>query len=107
MAPGSARPPSIPTWSGPSSPPCPRARGWRPASLGNNAEPPSPMTRLLLAPPLLLVPPPPLHAQPADAIAPIAPAQCAHMRQHHVMNPPAPVPCERLRLVTFTHIGFD
>src|SRR5262245_4927456 len=49
----------------------------------------------------------PLHAEPADAIAPITPAQCAHMRQHHVMNPPAPVPCERLRLVSFTHINFD
>jgi hypothetical protein len=65
------------------------------------------MTRLLLAlAPLLLFTPPSL-AEPADAITPVTPSQCVHMRQRHVMNPGAPVACERLRLVTFTHIGFD
>jgi D-alanyl-D-alanine carboxypeptidase len=70
------------------------------------AQSPPPMMRPLLVLALLLLATP-LHAEPADAIAPVTPAQCAHMRQHHVMNPGAPVPCERLRLVTFTHVGFD
>jgi hypothetical protein len=64
------------------------------------------MTRLLLTVALLLATAP-ASAQAPDAIAPIAPSQCTHMRQHHVLNPGAPVPCERLRLVTFTHVGFD
>jgi len=29
------------------------------------------------------------------------------MQQHHVLNPGAPVPCDRLRLLKFTYLGFD
>jgi hypothetical protein len=43
----------------------------------------------------------------ADAVLPISPAVCAHMKQHHVLNPGAPVPCERLRLLKFGYVGFD
>jgi hypothetical protein len=29
------------------------------------------------------------------------------MKQHHVLNPGAPVPCDRLRLMKFGYVGFD
>jgi hypothetical protein len=47
----------------------------------------------------------PLSAQ--DAIAPITPAACAQMKAHRVLNPGAPVGCDRLRLLTFAYLGFD
>ena len=49
----------------------------------------------------------PSFAQTADAVLPVSGAVCAHMKQHHVLNPGAPVPCERLRLLTFSYLGFD
>jgi D-alanyl-D-alanine carboxypeptidase-like protein len=55
----------------------------------------------------LLLVPAPLLAQTADAVAPITPARCAYMKQHHVMNRGAPLGCDRLRLVTFSYLGFD
>jgi D-alanyl-D-alanine carboxypeptidase len=70
-----------------------------------------PMPRLLHVVSLLLCATPVLAQTPAptsaDSIAPVTPSLCTHMRAHRVMNPGAPVPCERLRLVSFTHIGFD
>jgi hypothetical protein len=48
-----------------------------------------------------------LLAQPADAVAPITPERCAHMKAHRVLNPGAPVGCDRLRLLTFAYLGFD
>jgi hypothetical protein len=49
----------------------------------------------------------PLLAQSADAVAPVTPELCAHMKAHRVLHPGAPVGCERLRLVTFGYLGFD
>jgi hypothetical protein len=49
----------------------------------------------------------PLLAQTADAVAPITPERCAQMKAHRVLNPGAPVGCDRLRLVTFSYLGFD
>jgi len=49
----------------------------------------------------------PLFAQDADAVVPVTPARCAHMKQHRVFNPGAPVPCDRLRLLAFGYVGFD
>ncbi|MFL6796467.1 MAG: M15 family metallopeptidase [Xanthobacteraceae bacterium] len=46
-------------------------------------------------------------ASAADAVAPVTQARCSHMKQHRVMNPGAPVGCERLRLLTFSFVGFD
>jgi hypothetical protein len=43
----------------------------------------------------------------ADSIDPISPALCREMAQHHVLNPDAPVGCERLALVRFAYLGFD
>jgi D-alanyl-D-alanine carboxypeptidase-like protein len=62
------------------------------------------MTRLLAALALLLFPAS-LSAQ--DAIAPITPERCAHMKAHRVLNACAPVGCDRLRLLTFAYLGFD
>ncbi len=42
-----------------------------------------------------------------DAVLPISPALCNHMKLHHVLNPGAPVGCDRLRLLKFGYIGFD
>jgi hypothetical protein len=43
----------------------------------------------------------------ADSISPISSALCRDMEQRHVMNPGAPVGCERLALVRFAYFGFD
>jgi hypothetical protein len=43
----------------------------------------------------------------ADSIWPISSALCQNMKQHRVMNPGAPVGCERLALVRFAYFGFD
>jgi hypothetical protein len=43
----------------------------------------------------------------ADAVAPISAALCKDMKQRHVLNPGAPVGCDRLRLLKFGYIGFD
>ena len=42
-----------------------------------------------------------------DTIAPISDALCRDMRSTKVLNPGAPVGCERLRLVRFSYVGFD
>jgi hypothetical protein len=66
------------------------------------------MTRLLAAiSGLALLYAPPLPAQDGDAVVAVTPARCSHMQQHHVLNPGAPVPCERLRLVSFGYVDFD
>ena len=49
----------------------------------------------------------PLLAQGIDALVPVTPDRCNHMKQHHVFNPGAPLTCERLRLLKFTYLGFD
>jgi D-alanyl-D-alanine carboxypeptidase-like protein len=49
----------------------------------------------------------PPFAQSVDAVVPVTPARCAHMKQHRVFNPGAPVACDRLRLLTFGYVGFD
>src|ERR1043166_437980 len=43
----------------------------------------------------------------ADRVVPISAALCNEMKVHRVMNPGAPVGCDRLRLVTFGYLGFD
>jgi hypothetical protein len=43
----------------------------------------------------------------ADAVIPVSAALCKDMKQHRVMNPGAPVACDRLRLVQFGYVGFD
>ncbi|MEA2840792.1 MAG: hypothetical protein QOF41_2122 [Methylobacteriaceae bacterium] len=43
----------------------------------------------------------------ADSISPVAPALCADMQAHHVLQANAPVGCERLALVRFAYIGLD
>jgi hypothetical protein len=42
-----------------------------------------------------------------DSVAPISDALCRDMRSTKVLNPGAPVGCERLRLVRFSYLGFD
>jgi len=49
--------------------------------------------------------PTPLSAQ--DAVVPVTPERCAQMKAHRVLNPGAPVGCDRLRLLTFSYLGFD
>ncbi len=41
-----------------------------------------------------------------DAVLPISPALCNHMKLHRVLNPNAPVGCDRLRLLKFGYIDF-
>jgi len=43
----------------------------------------------------------------SDAVVPISSDLCQDMRTRKVMNPGAPVGCERQRLVKFGHVGFD
>jgi hypothetical protein len=43
----------------------------------------------------------------ADAVLPVSAALCKDMKQRHVLNPGAPVGCDRLRLVKFGYVGFD
>jgi hypothetical protein len=43
----------------------------------------------------------------ADAVIPISATLCKDMKQRHVLNPGAPVACDRLRLVKFDYVGFD
>jgi hypothetical protein len=64
-----------------------------------------PAVRLLAF--LLLLFPSSLLAQTADAVLPVTPERCAAMKQHRVMNRGAPLGCDRLRLVTFSYLGFD
>jgi hypothetical protein len=42
-----------------------------------------------------------------DAVLPISSTLCAEMKTHRVINPGAPLGCDRLRLVTFGYVGFD
>jgi hypothetical protein len=55
----------------------------------------------------------PLHAQAEtpsatrDAVLSISDALCRDMRSTKVLNPGAPVGCDRLRLVRFRYVGFD
>jgi D-alanyl-D-alanine carboxypeptidase len=42
-----------------------------------------------------------------DTVSPIPDALCRDMRSTKVLNPGAPVGCERLRLVRFSYMGFD
>ena len=42
-----------------------------------------------------------------DSISLISDALCRDMRSSKVLNPGAPVGCERLRLVRFSYVGFD
>jgi D-alanyl-D-alanine carboxypeptidase len=42
-----------------------------------------------------------------DGIMAIPPGLCQDMKQHHVLNAGAPVGCDRLKLVTFSYLGFD
>jgi hypothetical protein len=76
------------------------------------------MIRLVIrpAPPLLLagllclraIVPADAEAQrKAERVLPISAALCADMKARHVLNPGAPVGCDRLRLVTFGYVGFD
>jgi hypothetical protein len=44
------------------------------------------------------------HAE--NAVLPIGDALCASMEAHHVLNPGAPVGCERLRLIKFDYVDF-
>jgi hypothetical protein len=50
-----------------------------------------------------------VHAEPApaDSVNAISAELCADMKRRRVMNPGAPVGCERLRLVRFGYLGFD
>lgn len=43
----------------------------------------------------------------ADSVQSVDSALCADMKAHHVLNPNAPVGCDRLALVTFAYVGFD
>jgi hypothetical protein len=43
----------------------------------------------------------------AGQVIPISQELCSDMIAHHVLNPRAPVGCERLRLIKFGYIGFD
>lgn len=48
------------------------------------------------------------HAGDARAsVAVLTPAECSAMLTHQVIRPDNPVPCERLRRVSFTHIDFE
>jgi hypothetical protein len=42
-----------------------------------------------------------------DSVVAISTELCRDMKQRHVLNPGAPVGCERLRLVRFGYVGFD
>jgi hypothetical protein len=42
-----------------------------------------------------------------DAVLAISPTLCAEMKTHRVLNPGAPLGCDRLRLVTFGYVEFD
>ena len=42
-----------------------------------------------------------------NTAVPISAELCAGMKSHHVLNPGAPVGCERLSLVRFSYFGFD
>jgi hypothetical protein len=47
-------------------------------------------------------------AAPArDAVIPVSGALCRDMRATRVLNPGAPVGCDRLRLARFSYLGFD
>ena len=46
-------------------------------------------------------------AATGDAVVPISPALCNQMKLRHVLNPGAPVGCDRLRLLTFGYVAFD
>jgi hypothetical protein len=43
----------------------------------------------------------------SDAVVPVSVELCKDMRARKVMNPGAPIGCDRLRLVKFGHAGFD
>lgn len=47
------------------------------------------------------------HAQDGGGIASINETLCAEMKTHNVLHPGAPIGCARLRLVTFSYVGFD
>jgi hypothetical protein len=48
-----------------------------------------------------------LYAAAAGAeVRPVDAAQCAAMKAHHILNPGAPVGCERLAVVTFAYVDF-
>jgi len=47
------------------------------------------------------------HCLGEDSVAPLNAEICAGMKSHHVLNPGAPVGCERLSLVRFSYFGFD
>lgn len=47
------------------------------------------------------------HCLGEDTVVPISAELCAGMKSHHVLNPGAPVGCERLNLVRFGYFGFD
>lgn len=40
-------------------------------------------------------------------VLPISPALCDEMKSRNVMRPESPLSCARLRLVTFSYVGFD
>jgi hypothetical protein len=42
-----------------------------------------------------------------DTVLAISPTLCAEMKVHRVLNPGAPLGCDRLRLVTFGYVDFD
>jgi len=46
-------------------------------------------------------------AQAENVVRPVDHTLCAEMKSHHVLNPGAPVGCERLRLVKFDYIDFE
>ena len=46
-------------------------------------------------------------ASASDTVVPISDALCRDMRATRVLNPGAPVGCDRLRLVRFSYLGFD
>jgi hypothetical protein len=49
----------------------------------------------------------PPHREHSGRILAITPTLCRDMTVHHVMNPGAPVGCERLKLIQFDYFGFD
>ena len=43
----------------------------------------------------------------AESVQPVSDSLCADMKATHVLNPGAPVGCERLSLVTFGYVNFE
>ncbi len=66
------------------------------------------ITRLtvLLAPTLILAAASP-QREPQGSVVPISPVLCDDMKVRHVLNPGAPIGCDRLKLINFAYVDFD